>query len=443
MTSKTISWRFSTQKPLESNKNSLGSSALTHGRSIGNSAILLFPHGYIMAFPDLVPPRRLLLGPGPSLVHPRVLRALALPLIGHLDPAFLTVMNDIQALLRYVFQTSNRLTIAISGTGSAGMEASIVNLVEPGDAVVVGVNGIFGARLASIVERCGGKAIRVEAEWGKAIEPDSIEQSLRRSGPIKAVAVVHAETSTGLWQPLDDIATLCRRYGALFVVDAVTSLAGLPVDVDHIGIDVCYSGTQKCLSCPPGLAPFTMSARALTAATQRRTPCQSWYLDMGLVAEYWAEGTRTYHHTAPVSMLYALREALRLVDEEGLPERFRRHQRNSDALLAGLEPLGLMPLPPVGQRLPMLNCVTVPGHIPEAEVRARLLAEHGIEIGGGLGPMKGKVWRIGLMGESSTEAHVLTLLNALESIFLRQGWLTIPGVAVQAAERIYSRCTNP
>lgn len=395
-----------------------------------------------MLLRDFNPPRRLLLGPGPSLVHPRVLHALSAPLIGHLDPAFLNVMDEIQTLLRGVFQTNNRFTIAVSGTGSAGMEASIVNVIEPGDAVIVGLNGVFGTRLASVVERCGGKAIRVEAPWGTCIDPAAVEQALRRSGPVKAVAIVHAETSTGAWQPLDSIAELCRQHDALFIVDAVTSLGGVPVEVDRIGIDVCYSGTQKCLSCPPGLAPFTMSERALAIMKQRRTPCQSWYLDMGLIADYWAEGTRAYHHTAPVSMLYALREALRLVEEEGLPARFRRHQINSDALLAGLEELGLIPLPPAGRRLPMLNCVAVPSHIPEAEVRARLLTEYEIEIGGGLGPLKGHVWRIGLMGESSTEANVLTLLNALEALFMREGWLRTPGLALQAAAGVYSRALS-
>ncbi len=376
------------------------------------------------------------------MVHPRVLRALSMPLIGHLDQAFLGVMNDIQTLLRGVFETNNRFTIAVSGTGSAGMEASIVNIVEPSDAVIVGVNGVFGTRWASAVERCGGKAIRVEAPWGQVIDPAAIEQALIRSGPVKAVAIVQAETSTGAWQPLEPIATLCRKHDALFLVDAVTSLGGIPVEVDRWGIDVCYSGTQKCLSCPPGLSPFTLSDRALTAIKARRSPCQSWYFDMTLIEDYWAEGTRAYHHTAPISMLYALREALRLVEEEGLPARFARHQLNSEALLAGLAQLGLLPLPQAGHRLPMLTCVTVPSHIPEAEIRMNLLSTYGIEIGGGLGPLKGKVWRIGLMGESSTEAHVLTLLNALEELFTRQGWLSTPGVALQAAARIYSRMAS-
>jgi len=390
----------------------------------------------VKSFP---PPRRLLLGPGPSMVHPRVLRALSTPLLGHLDPEFLGLMNDIQSLLRAVFQTKNRFTIAVSGTGSAGMEASIVNIVEPGDVVIVGINGLFGTRLATIVERCGGKAIRIEAPWGQIIEPEAIETALRQSDPVKAVAIVHAETSTGIWQPLEPIARLCHDHDTLFVVDTVTSLGGAPVEIDHWGIDVCYSGTQKCLSCPPGLSPFTLSDRALAAIRARRTPCQSWYLDMALIADYWAEGARAYHHTAPISMLYALREALRLVEEEGLPARFARHQLNSEALIAGLGELGLLPLPPIGHRLPMLTCVTVPSPIPEAEVRANLLSTYGIEIGGGLGPLKGKVWRVGLMGESSTEAHVLTLLNALEELFIRGGGLSTPGVALQAAARIYSR----
>lgn len=388
---------------------------------------------------EFLPPPRLLLGPGPSMVHPRVLRAMATPLLGHLDPAFLSIMNDIQAGLRRVFATRNPFTIALSGTGSAGMEAAVVNVIEPGDAMIVGVNGVFGTRLATVVERCGGKAIRVEAPWGQIIDAEAIEAALERSGPVKAVAVVHAETSTGAWQPLEAIGKLCRTHNVLFLVDAVTSLGGVPVEVDQWGIDVCYSGTQKCLSCPPGLAPLTVSDRALTAIKRRRTPCQSWYLDLSLIAEYWAEGSRAYHHTAPISMLYALREALRLVDEEGLSARVARHQRNSQALMAGLTALGFHPLPPADHRLPMLICVTVPPHIDEAAVRAQLLQTFGIEIGGGLGPLKGTVWRIGLMGESSTEANVLTLLHALEEIGIRSGWLSSQGMALLEATRVYSR----
>ena len=387
---------------------------------------------------ELLPPLRLLLGPGPSTVHPRVLHAMSTPLLGHLDPAFLAVMNDLQTLLRQTFATTNRFTIAISGTGSAGMEASIVNLVEPGDAVIVGVNGIFGTRLATVVERCGGKPIRVEAPWGNIIEPEAIEATLQRSGPVKAVALVHAETSTGVWQPIEPVGRLCRTYDTLFIVDAVTSLGGVPVEVDRWDIDVCYSATQKCLSCPPGLAPITVSDRALSVIKNRRTSCQSWYFDMGLIADYWSECNRAYHHTAPISMLYALREALRLVDEEGLPARYSRHQLNSEALLTGLSELGLTPLPPAGRRLPMLTCVTIPAHVDEAAVRTQLLETFGIEIGGGLGPLKGKVWRVGLMGESCTKANVLTLLDALEEIGVRSGWISSPGVALQAAARSYS-----
>ncbi len=391
---------------------------------------------------DLLPPRRILLGPGPSMVHPRVLRALSTPLLGHLDPAFLQVMNDVQELLRQVFATANRFTIAISGTGSAGMEAAIVNLVEPGDSVLVGINGVFGTRLATIVERCGGTPIKVEAPWGQIVEPEAIEAALRPSGPVKAVALVHAETSTGVWQPIENMGRLCRQYDSLLILDTVTSLAGIPVDVDRHGIDVCYSGTQKCLSCPPGLAPFTLSDRALASIKNRRVPCQSWYLDMLLVSDYWTERNRAYHHTAPISMLYALREALALVQEEGLPARYSRHKLHAESLVAGLTALGFTPLPPTQHRLPMLTCVTVPPHIDEMAVRTELLEKFGIEIGGGLGPLKGKVWRIGLMGESCTEANVLTLLNALEEIGSRSGWISSSGIASQAAVRVYGGVTH-
>lgn len=383
-------------------------------------------------------PRRLLLGPGPSTVHQRVLHAMATPLVGHLDPTFLCVMNDVQASLRHLFATLNPFTIAVSGTGSAGMEAAVVNVVEPDDAVIVGVNGVFGTRLAAIVERCGGNVIRIEVPWGQVIEPTMIEERLKKSGQVKAVALVHAETSTGAWQPIEPIAAICRAHDALLIVDAVTSLGGLPVEVDQWGIDVCYSATQKCLSCPPGLAPLTLNERALSVVKSRRVPCQSWYFDLSLIADYWTEHNRAYHHTAPISMLYALRESLRIIAEEGLPARFARHHLNSRALMAGLMALGLHPFPPVDYRLPTLLCVTVPASIDEGAVRSRLLERFGIEIGGGLGRLKGKVWRIGLMGESSTEANVLTLLNALEEIGIQSGWGLTPGMALQAAADIYN-----
>lgn len=387
---------------------------------------------------EFVPTPRLLLGPGPSMVHPRVLRAMGAPLLGHLDPEFLRLMNEIQQMLRRVFRTANRFTIALSGTGSAGMEAALVNLVEPGDAVIVGVNGVFGSRMASIVERCGGKPVRVEASWGRIVEANAIKSALARSGPVKAVAVVHAETSTGVHQPLEEIGALCRQHDALFIVDAVTSLGGLPLEVDRWGIDACYSGTQKCLSCPPGLAPLTLSERALAAIRNRKAPCQSWYLDVSLIADYWAEAKRAYHHTAPISMLYALREALRLIEEEGLEARFARHRLHSAALMAGLGALGLLPFAEEGHRLPSLNSVTLPAQVEDAAVRAELLQEFGIEIGGGLGALQGKLWRIGLMGESSVREHVLSLLSALEVLFLRHKWISRPGIALEAASRIYA-----
>jgi alanine-glyoxylate transaminase/serine-glyoxylate transaminase/serine-pyruvate transaminase len=351
-------------------------------------------------------------------------------------------MDEVQQLLRDTFRTSNALTFAISGTGSAGMEAAVANVIEPGDTAVVGMNGAFGARLATMVERCGGRVLAVEVPWGSIIDPESLREALSKTRQVKLVALVHAETSTGVCQPLDGVSTLCRQHDALLLVDAVTSLGGMPVEVDAWGIDICYSATQKCLSCPPGLAPITISPRAFEAIRRRKSPCRSWYLDFRLVADYWTEGKRVYHHTAPVSMLYGLREALRLIHEEGLPARFARHRINSIALAAALSELGLSALPDDRHRLPMLTCLRLPDHIEDAPTRAVLLEEHGIEIGGGLGPLKGQVWRIGLMGESSQQAHVLTLLNAVEDVFARSGWLMDPGIAVQAAVAAFQAPTR-
>ncbi|MFQ6113673.1 MAG: pyridoxal-phosphate-dependent aminotransferase family protein [bacterium] len=365
---------------------------------------------------ELTPSQRILLGPGPSNVHPRVYRALSTPLVGHLDPEFLAIMNEIQELLRFVFQTKNPFTIALSGTGSAGMEAALVNVIEPGDTVIVGVNGVFGNRMSDIVIRCGGKLIQIKEPGGKVIEPQRIEDALKKAGDVKAVALVHAETSTGVLQPLEAVGKLCQEFGALFVVDTVTSLGGIPVEVDNWNIDVCYSGTQKCLSCPPGLAPITFSKKAMKVVRARKAKIQSWYLDVTMIADYWAEGKRAYHHTAPISMNFALREALRLIQEEGLEARFERHKRNSEALFKGIQKLELEPFVDEGFRLPTLNSVKVPMDVDEAKVRQILLNEYNIEIGGGLGDLKGKIWRIGLMGESSTKANIVYLLAALEEI---------------------------
>ncbi len=356
---------------------------------------------------------------------------MATPVIGHLDPKFLELMDETMQLLRFVFQTENAITFALPGTGSAGMEAALVNLVEPGDGVVVGVNGYFGERLCEMASRHGAEVRRVEAAWGQIIEPDQIERALaaRRA---KLVAVVHAETSTGVLQPIKPIAEACRRHGALLVVDAVTSLGGVPVAPDEWGADVCFSCTQKGLSCPPGLAPITVSDRAVAVTGSRRSPVQSWYLDLSLITKYWGSD-RLYHHTAPITMLYALREALRLVAEEGLTARWERHQRLSNALIAGLTALGLQVLAPEGYRAATLTVVKIPEGIPDIEVRKALLSEHNLEIGGGLGALKGRAWRIGLMGESCSQANLLFVLSALEQMLVRFGTRATDGAGVLAA----------
>jgi len=359
------------------------------------------------------------------------------PLLGHLDPAFIAMMEDVKTMLRAVFATKNALTFPVSGTGSAGMEACVVNLVEPGDEVLIGVNGVFGTRMVDVVERAGGRVLRVEAPWGRVVRAEQVEAALKNSTKPKLVALIHAETSTGAWQPLADAARLAHEHGALFLTDCVTSLGGAPVEIDAWDVDAAYSGTQKCLSCPPGLAPVTFGPRAIEAMERRTTKVRSWYLDATLLRQYWGE-ERVYHHTAPISMNYALREALRIVLEEGLEARFARHRRNHEALAAGLDGLGLGLESEEGHRLPMLNAVTVPDGVDEARVRGRLLREHGIEIGAGLGPMKGKVWRIGLMGESSRRAHVLTVLAALEDALRSEGQRVHPGAGVAGAQRVYA-----
>ena len=316
------------------------------------------------------------------------------------------------------------------------MECCVVNLVEPGDEVVVGVNGVFGTRMAEVAERAGASVVRVEAPWGNVIRTEQMADALARTKRPKLVGLIHAETSTGAWQPVEEIAALVRRHDALLVADCVTSLGGAPVEIDAWGVDAAYSGTQKCLSCPPGLSPVTFGPRALEAIARRRRKVQSWYLDVTLLQQYWGE-ERVYHHTAPISMNYALREALRLVAEEGLEARFARHRRNHEALADGLTALGLALAAEEGHRLPMLSAVTVPPGVDEARVRSRLLADDGIEIGGGLGPMKGRVWRIGLMGESSRRASVLSVLSALEVALAAEGHRVPPGAALAAAQGVY------
>ena len=386
-------------------------------------------------YSELNTPKRILMGPGPSNVHPRVLKAMATPLVGHLDPTFLTIMNETQDLLRRLFNTKNQLTIPVSATGSAGMETCLCNLIEEGDEVVVCINGVFGKRMADIVERNRGKLTLVESEWGKTIDPAKVEDALKGK-KVKVVAIVHAETSTGTLQPLEEISKLVHKTGALFIVDTVTSLGGHPVEVDKWGIDASYSGTQKCISAPPGLSPVTFSERAIDVIEKRKSKVQSWYLDMTMVKKYWGQ-ERVYHHTAPISMVYALREALRLIFEEGLENRYKRHKLNHRALVAGLNAMGLELLPKEDERLWMLNAVRIPDGIEDAAVRSRLLSEYSLELGGGLGDFKGKLWRIGLMGESSTKTNVMLLLTALERILSEDGFSLEKGEAAEAASAVY------
>lgn len=361
------------------------------------------------------PSTRILMGPGPSDVHPRVLKAMATPLIGHLDPEFLKIMDDIKVMAQATFQTSNELTFVVSAPGSAGMETVLINLLEPGDEAIICIHGVFGGRMKDIAERCGAKVTTVESPWGQPIDPQQVRIALERSTP-KLVAIVHAETSTGVLQPLEEISQMVRDAGALMVVDAVTSYCGTQLKVDEWGIDAIYSGTQKCLSAPPGLSPVSLSEKAVQVLEDRSTKVQSWFLDLTMVKNYWSGAKRAYHHTAPVSAMYALREAYRLVLEEGLENRFKRHHENHLLLRSQLENLGFEFLVDEPFRLPMLNAVKIPDGVDDTIVRHRLLNEYNIEIGGGLGAFAGKVWRIGLMGESSDANHVNMLTSALRSI---------------------------
>jgi alanine-glyoxylate transaminase/serine-glyoxylate transaminase/serine-pyruvate transaminase len=363
------------------------------------------------------PIARFLMGPGPSDVNSRVLRAMATPMIGHLDPQFIQIMDEVMEMTRQLFQTENQVTSVISATGSAGMETCFVNLLEPGDTAVVCVSGVFGNRMCDIVERCGATLIRVDAPWGEPIKPEQLKKALENCNP-KLVAIVHAETSTGVLQPLEEISKMVHDAGALFVVDTVTSLAGTPVKVDEWGIDAVYSGTQKCISAPPGLSPVSFGSKSLAVMDSRKTKVQSWYLDLSMIRKYWTGAKRAYHHTGPISMIYGLHEALRIVHEEGLEARFARHKQNHEKLRDGLEAMGFEFVVAPEYRLPMLNAVKIPSGFDDALVRSRLLNEYNIEIGAGLGDFAGKVWRIGLMGESCTLNHINMVLAALKQIMV-------------------------
>lgn len=368
----------------------------------------------ISRYVELERKTRILLGPGPSMIHPRVAQAMASPMIGHLDPYFLEIMDRTQELLRYTFQTENQLTIPISGTGSAAMEASVANMIEPGDEVLVCVNGYFGLRLADMAERYGGVVETIHRPWGEVFSPEEIQESLSMR-PAKIVAIVHAETSTGAMQPLTGISKMVHAQGGILIVDAVTSLGGIPFFVDKEDIDVCYSGSQKCLSSPPGIGPITLGHRAINLLNSRKNKVANWYLDLSIVNKYWSE-ERSYHHTAPISSNFAFYESLRIVAEEGLENRWERHRQNAEYLWAGLEDIGLSLLVPQEYRLNSLTTVCVPDGIDEAAVRSQLLEQFNIEISGGLGELKGKVWRIGLMGYSSRKENILALLAGLKQV---------------------------
>jgi alanine-glyoxylate transaminase/serine-glyoxylate transaminase/serine-pyruvate transaminase len=362
-------------------------------------------------------PQRILLGPGPSDTPARVLEALARPTIGHLDPVFLRLMDEIRAKLKEVFRTKNEMTMAMSGTGSAGMETCFVNLLDPGDKVLVAVNGVFGGRMVDVASRCGAVVEKIEAPWGTVFDQNDVITAIEQHKP-KVVAIVHAETSTGVHQPVDKIGAAARAHNALFVLDCVTSLGGAPVEIDAWNVDAAYSGTQKCLSCPPGLSPVTFSPRAMDALAARKSKVQSWYLDLSMIKNYWGQ-ERAYHHTAPINMLYGLHEALTIVLEEGLEKRFDRHRQMSALLREGLAKIGITYATQEGRSLPMLNAVKIPDGADDATVRRRLLEEYGIEIGSGLGAFKGKVWRIGLMGHAASKRNVTLLVAALKEILNR------------------------
>lgn len=389
-----------------------------------------------MEFHSFNPPVRSLMGPGPSDVHPRVLEALSRPTIGHLDPRFVGMMEEVKGLLQYAFQTDNQLTMPVSAPGSAGMETCFVNLVEPGDKVIVCQNGVFGGRMKENVERCGGLPVMVEDEWGRAVDPQKLEDALKANPDAKIVAFVHAETSTGAQSDAKTLVKLAHKHDCLTIVDTVTSLGGTPVKVDVWGIDAIYSGTQKCLSCVPGLSPVSFNERAQEKIRNRSSKVQSWFMDLNLVMGYWGGGsTRAYHHTAPVNTLYALHESLLMLKAEGLENAWKRHQRNHLALRAGLEALGLTFIVPEEERLPQLNAVSIPDGVDDAQVRGRLLNEYNLEIGAGLGTLAGKVWRIGLMGHASRAENILLCVAALEAVLSEMKAPIHTGVALSAVQQ--------
>ena len=383
---------------------------------------------------ELQPPQKVLLGPGPSTVHPRVLQALSLPVMGHLDPTFFQVMDDVCEMLRMVFHTTNFMTVPISSTGTGAMETACANIIEPGDSMLVCRNGYFGIRLADIAERCGASVHVMDTPWGKAVDPQMLKDELKKHPGLKAVGVVHAETSTGVLSDMKELVDVIHESGALAIVDAVTSLGGHEVRMDDWGIDVCYSATQKCLGAPPGLAPISLSPAAMDVVAKRPSKVQSFYFNLKDLEAYWNQ-TRAYHHTSPINMTYALREALRMMMEEGQENRINRHARVAAALRAGAEALGLSLLAEEGHRLHPLTTLSIPAGIEAAKVRRALLNDYDIEIGGGLGEFAGKAWRVGLMGESARERNVFALLSALETILSKEGYEVAFGASLSAAQR--------
>ncbi|MBI3560213.1 MAG: alanine--glyoxylate aminotransferase family protein [Gammaproteobacteria bacterium] len=391
-----------------------------------------------MVIQSFHPPKRVLMGPGPSDVSERVLQALARPTIGHLDPLFVAMMDEVKQLLQYAFQTKNPMTLPISAPGSAGMEACFVNLVEPGDKVIICQNGVFGGRMKENVERAGGVAVMVEDTWGTVVDPNKVAETFKKHPDTKIFAFVHAETSTGAQSDAKTLAQLAKQHNALIIMDCVTSVGGTPVLLDEWQIDAAYSGTQKCLSAPPGLSPVSFSERALEVIKKRKHKVQSWFLDMNLIMGYWGTGKRAYHHTAPINNLYGLHEALVMLQNETLSKAWQRHRDHHLALRAGIEAMGLQFIVKESDRLPQLNAVTIPEGVDEAAIRAQLLNDHNMEIGAGLGSLAGKIWRIGLMGGSSSMWHVEYCLNALDKVLTKAGAKIKTGVAVDAAKGAFN-----